>query len=190
MIAPAAITLGVLAGGRATRLGGVDKAWVAVQGTSMLAGCLAQFHDPFRGVLVSARSADRRHRQLGVVPVADRRAGFPGPVAALEALAHACATPWLLTVPVDARDVPSDLPRRLAEAAGDIGACLVDADGLQPLLALWRRDALATAASSALDVGDAAARDLVDRLQLVRVDIGPQRLRNLNTFDAVQECRP
>ena len=190
MIAPAAITLGVLAGGRATRLGGRDKAWIAVQGTTMLEGCLAQFDDGFGGVLVSARTPDPRHAVLGVVPVFDRRGGFRGPVAALEALAHACTTPWLLTVPVDARDVPADLPRSLAVAAGEHGACVVDADGLQPLLALWRRDTLADAATAALDAGDAAARDLVERMALARVDLGPRRLRNLNTPDVVEEFRP
>jgi molybdenum cofactor guanylyltransferase len=185
VIAAGDVTLGVLAGGRASRFGGRDKAWLLDRGVPMLAGCLAMFPDPFAARLVAARAPDPRHAALGVVAVVDRREGFRGPVAALEALAQACTTRWLLTVPVDARDVPPALFARLA-AAGDRGAAIVDADGLQPLLALWPARPLAAAATAALDAGDTAARDLVVALALASVPIAPLRLRNLNAPDCLQ----
>jgi len=184
VIAPAAMTLGVLAGGQAKRFGGVDKAWIVADGQPLLAGCLAQFPQTFAARLVAARSLDARHDELGVRAVLDRRDGFRGPVAGLEALALACRTEWLLTVPVDARDLPDDLVEQLAGAAfvaGGAGACVVDADGLQPLLALWRAERLGAAASAALERGDAAARDLVADLSLAPVELSTRRLRNLNT---------
>ena len=185
MIAPAAITLGVLAGGRGARFGGADKAWLDDHGEPSLARCLAQFAGPFAdgfaARLVSARAADPRHAALGVVPVFDRQPGFRGPVAALAALAQTCTTHWLFTVPVDLRDLPGAVPEALAAAAGSDGACLVDAGGLQPLIALWPANALAWAAEAALAGGDASARRLVDVLGLARVSIAPASLRNLNT---------
>jgi len=189
VIAPAAMTLGVLAGGQAKRFGGVDKAWIVADGQSLLAGCVAQFPQSFAARLVAARSLDARHDELGLRAVLDRRDGFRGPVAGLEALAFACRTEWLLTVPVDARDLPDDLVERLAGAAvaGGDGACVVDADGLQPLLALWRAERLGAVASAALERGDAGARDLVAALALAPVDVAPRRLRNLNTPASLQD---
>lgn len=187
MIAPTAITLGVLAGGQSKRFGGIDKAWIVADGQPLLAGCLAAFPHAFADRLVAARALDARHDALGVRAVLDRRDGFRGPVAGLEALALACRTEWLLTVPVDARGLPPDLVDRLVGAAGDNGACAVDADGLQPLLALWRAERLGAAASAALERGDAAARELVSELALARVDLSPLRLRNLNTPASVQD---
>lgn len=184
MIAPSAITLGVLAGGRGARFGGADKAWIDDGGRTSLARCLAQFTGPFAdgfaARLVSARGADDRHGAAGVFPVLDHVPGFRGPVAGLAALADACSTRYLLTVPVDLRDIPASLPEMLA-AAGDGGACTVDGDGLQPLLALWPAAPLAAAADAALAGGDASARALVAALGLARVGIAPLRLRNLNT---------
>ena len=192
MIAPAAITLGVLAGGAGARFGGADKAWIDDHGKPSLERCLAQFGQPFAARRVSARAPDARHATLGVEAVFDRGPGFRGPVAGVAALARACPTPWLLTVPVDVRGVPADLPRRLADAiaaAPDAaGACVVDADGLQPLLALWRALPLVVAADAALAAGDASARSLVDALRAVRVSIAPARLRNLNTPADLQEA--
>ena len=76
MIAPAAITLGVLAGGAGARFGGADTAWLDDPGEPSLARCLAQFDGPFANGfaarLVSARAADARHAALGVTPVLDR----------------------------------------------------------------------------------------------------------------------
>ena len=193
MIAPAAITLGVLAGGEGARFGGADKAWLDDGGRPAIERCLAQFPQVFAARRLSARAPDARHAALGLEAVFDREPGFRGPVAGLAALARACATPWLLTVPVDMRGIPEDLPRHLAAAADGApaagGACAVDAGGLQPLLALWRATALAEAADAALVAGDASARALVDALCLARVSIAPIRLRNLNTPADLPEAR-
>jgi len=190
VIAPAAITLGVLAGGQSKRFGGIDKSWLLADGETMLAGCLAQFPQPFAARLVSARALDPRHAELGVQPVLDVRGGFRGPVAGMEALARACRTEWLLTVPVDARGIPADLLDALALAGAEHGACVADAGGLQPLLALWRAELLAAAATAALEAGDAAARDLVATLGLARVDLAPRSLRNLNTPGSLRDAAP
>ena len=129
MIAPAAITLGVLAGGEGARFGGADKAWLDDGGRPAIERCLAQFPQVFAARRLSARAPDARHAALGLEAVFDREPGFRGPVAGLAALARACATPWLLTVPVDMRGIPEDLPRHLAAAADGApaagGACAV-----------------------------------------------------------------
>ncbi len=187
MIPLQAITLGVLAGGRASRMGGADKAWLDAGGRSLLETCLDGFPPGFAARLVSARTADGRHDQLGVQAVLDLRPGFAGPVAGLEALAGACRSPWLLTVPVDAVVLPPVILDRLRDAAGIRGACVHDRDGLQPLVALWPAAALRDAARFSLDSGKAAAHDLVAKLGLAPVDIGPLRLRNLNTPESLRE---
>jgi molybdopterin-guanine dinucleotide biosynthesis protein A len=95
----------------------------------------------------------------------------------------------LLTVPVDLLGVPAPTIDALRAAAGaGNGSYVRSADGPQPLLALWRSDRLAAAASAALDDGDAAARNLVAALGLASVDIAPTCLRNLNTPDDLREA--
>lgn len=187
MIPRTAITLGVLAGGRGQRLGGRDKAWVLHHGKTLLQHTLSAFPGGYAERLVSAREADPRFAKLGLRPVFDARAGFPGPLAALEALSAACTTPWLLTVPVDVQRIPDDLADALRGAVARDGVVVKDATGLQPLIGLWRTTALHEAVRTLLDAGESAAHRVVSRLDLARMDISPRLLANLNTPEDLQD---
>lgn len=181
MIPADAVALGLLAGGRGERVGGRDKAWIERDGQPQLALALASLDGPFAARLVSARSADARHEALGLHAVFDQRPGFAGPLAGLEALAAACPTPWLLSLPVDVAGLPRDLLAQLWRVRGEAGAVVCDAGGLQPLVALWHVPTLAEAARKALDAGQGAAHALVATLRLPRLDLSPRRLANFNT---------
>lgn len=181
MIPRTAITLGILAGGRGQRLGGRDKAWVRYRQRSLIENLLRAVPGEFAERMVSARAPDPRFGSLGLRAVFDRREDFAGPLAGLEALARACTTPWLLSIPVDVDGLPPDLVEQLAGATGPDGVVMHDADGLQPLLGLWRTQALADSTTALLDAGEAAARRLVERLRVAQLDIAPRRLLNLNT---------
>jgi molybdopterin-guanine dinucleotide biosynthesis protein A len=187
---PGGITLGILAGGRATRLHGADKAGLRYDGCGLLERTLAALHSPGDAAcLLSHRDPvgfdDPTACAHGLQLVADLRAGQPGPLAGLEALLAAARTPWLLTAPVDLRDIPVDLGDRLracASASSQPHAAVVaDADGLQPLVALWPVASSLAAVRAALDAGRLAVRALFDGLPHQRVDIAPHRLGNLNT---------
>src|SRR5690606_16823716 len=92
-VSEAATTLGLLAGGRATRLGGLDKAWLQRGGIPQVVRLAGRVRDEVDAVLVSANRDPGRYREHGFVPVADRHPGL-GPLAGLDALAAACTTPW------------------------------------------------------------------------------------------------
>ena len=98
---PGELTLGILAGGLATRLGGRDKAWLERDGLPQVQRWQRRFANEVSAVLVSANRDFGRYASCGLHAVPDRQDAGAGPVAGLEALALACATPWLLTLPVD-----------------------------------------------------------------------------------------
>jgi molybdopterin-guanine dinucleotide biosynthesis protein A len=175
------ITLGILAGGRALRLDGADKALLEIEGEPLLARTLRAFPEEFAERLLSYNRDGDSVSAFGLRVVADARAGFPGPLAALEALSIACRTPWLLTVPVDCRNIPPTLAGELANAVSGDGVVVRDADGVQPLLGLWRVEALRTAIAAAFDAGELVVHRLISRLDLQIHDISPRRLGNLNT---------
>src|SRR5690606_21523699 len=149
---PGEATLGILAGGRATRLGGRDKAWLQRGGVPQVLRIARRFAGECGSVLVSANRDLPRYAAHDLDAVADRISDA-GPLGGLDALAAACATPWLFTVPVDIVDANDCLLRTLAQAGGD-GAVAEDDDGLQPLVALYRVAALREAAAAAIALGD------------------------------------
>jgi molybdopterin-guanine dinucleotide biosynthesis protein A len=171
-------TLGILAGGRATRLGGRDKAWLERDGTPLVLALAQRLAPGVDAVLVSANRGAARLALHGLRAVPDRIGGI-GPVGGLEALAAACATPWLLTVPVDLVSTPDGLLRAL-QAAGAAGAWARDDDGPQPLVALWPVARLQAALAPALASGDHAVHGLQARLGMAPVRFEGIRFGNLN----------
>ena len=176
------ITLGILAGGRATRLGGRDKAWLERDGIAQVVRLARRFGAETGALLVSANRELPRYALAGINAVPDRIQDA-GPLGGLDALAAACDTPWLLTVPVDLVDTNDCLLRSLVSAAAATGARAQDESGLQPLVALWRVDALRDAAAAALRDGSLAVQALQLRLDMALVHFAGVRFGNLNTPD-------
>lgn len=181
-LSPTDLTLGILAGGRATRLGGIDKAWLERDGVAQVIRWQRRFANEASALLVSANRDLRRYADAGLQAVPDRTTRDIGPLAGLDALAAACTTRWLLTLPVDLVGVNECLLPTLASAAGETGAHAVDDDGPQPLVALWRVDALRDAMPQAL-TGDGAVHALQRTLRMVAVRLQGVRFGNLNTPD-------
>lgn len=174
------VTLGILAGGRATRLGGIDKAWLERDGVPQVLRIAKHFALAVREVLVSANHDSTRYAGLGLRVIHDRHADA-GPLGGLDALAQACNTEWLLTIPVDVVGVNECLLPSLQAATVKNGAFAEDDDGPQPLVALWRVDALRDAAAAAIGTRDLAVHALQARLGMGCVRFPGVRFGNLNT---------
>jgi molybdopterin-guanine dinucleotide biosynthesis protein A len=174
------VTLGILAGGRASRLGGLDKAWLQRDGIAQVVRLARRFEHEVERVLVSANRDPQRYQEHGLSIVADT-VSDAGPIGGLDALARSCTTPWLLTLPVDVIGVNECLLRTLAAEAGTNGSFAVDEDGPQPLVALWRVDALRQCVAAATSRHEFAIHDLQDSLGLRQVRFAGVRFGNLNT---------
>lgn len=185
MRVPGGVTLGLLAGGRATRLGGIDKAWLLRDDMSQVQRWQLRFGHEVDAILASSNGDSGPYAALDIPVVADR-VGDAGPVAGLDALANACETHWLLTLPVDLVGVNECLLPSLLSAAGDTGSFARDDDGPQPLVALWRTDRLRAAAGAALQAGALAVHALQARIGMHEVRFDGVRYGNLNTPEDLQ----
>lgn len=173
-------TLGILAGGAATRLAGRDKAWLERGGLPQVLRWQRRFEGRVDAFLVSANAGPERYRAHGIAVVPDAVRGA-GPIAGLAALAGACTTRWLLTLPVDLVDCNDCLLPSLRSGAGAVGAWAEDDDGPQPLVALWHVATLRDAARRALRDGAYSVRDLQARYGMRGVRLVGVRFGNLNT---------
>lgn len=175
------VTLGILAGGRATRLGGVDKAWLLRDGVPQVLRWQCRFAAEVSTTLVSANRALARYAQVGLDAVADRADGDIGPLAGLDALLARCATPWLLTLPVDLVGVNECLLPTLRAEAGEAGAFAIDEDGLQPLVALWNVARARAPIADALQRASHSVQAVQQALGMRGVRFAGVRFGNLNT---------
>jgi len=176
------VTIGIVAGGRASRLGGRDKAWLERDGVPQILRWQRRLAGQGGAFLVSANRDLPRYGAHGLTAVPDRIADA-GPLSGVDALAHATTTSWLLTLPVDLIDINDCLLRTLVHHAGLTGAYAYDADGAQPLVALWPVAALREAAAAALAAGRYAVHALQQTLEMRGVRFDGVRFGNLNTPD-------
>jgi len=176
------LTVGLLAGGRATRLGGLDKAWLLRDGVAQVERLRGHFVPHAARVLVSANRDLSRYAGTGIDAIPDRHPDT-GPLSGLDALAAETSTSWLFTLPVDALHVDASVLARLIDTARDTGASAEDDDGPQPLVALWPVAALRAVAADALTGADFSVRGLQRALGMQTVRFVRVRFGNLNTPD-------
>src|SRR5438067_13477822 len=96
----------ILAGGRGTRMGHVDKGLQAFRGKPMAAHVLERLAPQVAAVAINANQNLATYADFGVPVWVDETTGFAGPLAGLEAGLRHCATDYLLTAPCDSPFLP------------------------------------------------------------------------------------
>jgi molybdenum cofactor guanylyltransferase len=180
----APITAIILAGGRATRMGGTDKGLVELAGRPMIAHVLAVLAPQVEAVLINANRNQARYAEFGHPVIADLDDGFLGPLAGLAAGLQAATTPLVLTAPCDCPLLPADLVARLRAAlvAADAEIAVpFDGERLQPVFALVRRE-LAGSLAAYLAGGDRKIDRWFAQHRLAQADFSdrPETFVNVN----------
>jgi molybdopterin-guanine dinucleotide biosynthesis protein A len=154
----------VLAGGRGSRLGEVDKAALTIGGRPALDRILSSLPDGVPVVVVGPQRPTRRP-----VTFRQEQPRFGGPVAGIDAGLVAVGTPVTVLMAVDMPWAGELVQRLITEFAGREAPALVpvDASGFrQPLCAVVRTDALRAALALIDNPRGASMRDLMSRLDV------------------------
>jgi molybdopterin-guanine dinucleotide biosynthesis protein A len=166
----------VLAGGRARRLGGLDKATVEVAGRTLLDHALAAVRGASPIVVVGPR------RDVGGVLWTREDPPGGGPVAGLAAGLALVDVEFVAVLAVDQPGVTASTVDRLRNAVGEHGAVLVDAEGrLQWLIGVWRVAALRAALPA--DPEGASLRSVLGPLAPAAVSALPGEAQDVDTPD-------
>lgn len=181
----------VLAGGRSSRMGGVDKLELVVDGCTLLAHALAAVADARRVVVVGPCTT------VGVpagVIRTQEDPPFSGPAAAMGA--------GLVALGEDAADhvvvVVADVPRvgevvdalllALADHPERDGVVTRSSDGRrQPLLAAHRTGSLRAALAAHEPLADLSATRVVSGLDLLDVDLAAEVVADIDTPDDLRD---
>ena len=113
------ITGMVLAGGRGSRMGGVDKGLQAFRGMPLALNALFRLQTQVGETMINANRNLSAYESMGVPVWPDALPDYPGPLAGFLAGLERCETPFLVVVPCDTPLFPEDLVERLGEAFAD-----------------------------------------------------------------------
>jgi len=147
------VTALILAGGRGSRMGGIDKGLQNFRGLPLALQTLMRLQlqsEAPQEVLINANRNLAAYESLGAAVWPDTLDGFAGPLAGFLTGLERCETPLLLTVPCDTPLFPLDLLERLHRALVEQDADLAMAaareeDGQlrpQPVFCLLRMELL------------------------------------------------
>ena len=131
----------ILAGGRATRMGGGDKALLRLGDSDVLGHVVARLEPQVAGLALNANGDPTRFESRGLPVIADSLPDHPGPLAGVLAgldWAAAQGVPHIVTAAADTPFLPCDLVPQLLLAAGPKGVALAASpSGRQPTFGLW-----------------------------------------------------
>lgn len=189
----------ILAGGRGSRMGGVDKGLQLFNGTHLVENALALLKPQVGAMLINANRNLDTYKSMGVPVLADDLADFAGPLAGFLVGLAQCKTPYLMTVPCDTPCFPTDLVVRLAQALllqnADIAmASSPDDTGKlchQPVFCLIKRELLpslqAFTADGGRKIGAWAAQHQLVRVPFNLAHDDPKAFYNANTLVDLQQ---
>jgi molybdopterin-guanine dinucleotide biosynthesis protein A len=116
LVKPDMITGLVLAGGRGSRMGNVDKGLQTFRGVPMLSHVLHRLAPQVGKLIINANRNLPYYLKFGLPVWPDELSGFPGPLAGLQTGLLHCDTPYLVTAPCDSPFLPENLVARLSSA--------------------------------------------------------------------------
>jgi molybdopterin-guanine dinucleotide biosynthesis protein A len=161
MISAEQMTGLILAGGRAQRMGGIDKGLIPFHQKPLIEATITRLTPQVGPILINANRNITKYAVYGYPVIMDETPDFSGPLAGFLMGLKNCKTPYLLTTPCDSPLFPEDLGVKLAtelESAGlDLAyASSKESDGkvwAQPVFCLMRAN-LEDSLSSFLSKGD------------------------------------
>ena len=133
------ITGVILAGGQGSRMGGLDKGLLVLQGRPLVEHLLDALQPQVDAILISANRNQARYQQYQHPVISDELSGYQGPLAGFAAAMQHATTPYVLIVPCDAPVIAPDTTARLWQALQRESAELAvahDGERLQPVHAL------------------------------------------------------
>ncbi len=190
------ITALVLAGGRGSRMGSVDKGLQPFNGLPMVVHVLARLAPQVDAVIINANRSVDEYAAIGdsqggcrVIP--DAIDGFAGPLAGLQVGLLNATTPLVMTAPCDSPFLPLDLVARLFTALEKANADLAVAktfDQVHPVFCLVKRD-LEPHLRAFLETGQRKIDKWYASLNVVEVsfDDAASAFENINTLADLQK---
>lgn len=189
MNAKSQVTGVVLAGGKASRMGGQDKGLMLLDGKPLWQHVSDRLHPQVSSVVISANRNLNTYQESGLPVISDTLSDFPGPLAGMLSVMQQLPDEWFLFCPCDTPFIPVDLFTRLDIDRFQAPVVWVhDGNRDHPAVALAHRS-LASKISDYLIRGDRRVMVFMREVGGHSVDFSDIKsaFRNINTLEDLQK---
>ncbi len=139
------ITAIIISGGRASRMGGIDKGLISLNGKPLVKHVIERISPQVDEVLINANRELTQYKAFGLPVLKDENADFIGPLAGFSLGLHHAKHDLVLTVPCDVPLLPEDLVARLSIELTKHDADIVVAnseENAHPIISLCKKNIL------------------------------------------------
>ncbi|WP_233143416.1 molybdenum cofactor guanylyltransferase MobA [Aggregatibacter actinomycetemcomitans] len=181
----------ILAGGRATRMGGVDKGLQRLHGKPLFQWIYERLCSQVAQVSVNTNRNQADYAAAGLPVFADNMEGFQGPLSGILTALERSDTDFVLFVPCDSPFFPENLLEKLKSAVIFHGVSVAyahDGEREHPTFCLMARS-LKDKLAAYLASGERRMLHFMRQNGAVSVDFSEnkQAFANINTFDELQQ---
>jgi molybdopterin-guanine dinucleotide biosynthesis protein A len=179
----------VLAGGKASRMGGKDKGLMLLDGKPLWQHVSDRLYPQVSSVVISANRNLNTYQESGLPVISDTLSDFPGPLAGMLSVMQQLLDEWFLFCPCDTPFIPVDLFARLDIDRFQAPVVWVnDGDRDHPAVALAHRS-LASKISDYLIRGDRRVMVFMREVGGHSIDFSDIKsaFRNINTLEDLQK---
>lgn len=177
----------ILSGGRATRMGGVDKGLIQLQNKPLIAHVINRLQPQVDEIIINANREIAQYKTFDLAVLQDENPEFLGPLAGmLLGLKHS-KHDLVLSVPCDSPLLPLDLAARLLNGLvlTKSEVAVVSSDGsAHPVFCLMKKSVLPSLIAF-LDAGERKVSTWQKSQKYVEIDFSDssEAFTNLNTFE-------
>ena len=177
----------ILAGGRATRMNGVDKGLMLLRQKPLIAHVIARLKPQVDEIFINANREIEQYEAFGLHVLKDENEEFIGPLAGFSLGLQHAKHEYVLTVPCDSPLLPLDLVERLynnmAASRADIAVASSD-ENSHPVFCLMKKSVLPSLLAY-IESGERKVSTWQKSLQYIEVDFSDcdDAFTNLNTFE-------
>jgi molybdenum cofactor guanylyltransferase len=177
----------ILAGGLATRMGGVDKGLMLLQNKPLIAHVIERLKPQVDEMIINANREIEQYQTFGLPVFQDEIPDFIGPLAGFSLGLQHAKHDFLLTAPCDSPLLPLDLASRLMQALlkSDAQIAVATSEGdAHPVFCLCKKEVLPSLQAFIVQGGRKVSA-WQKSLKYIEVDFTDcsEAFVNLNTFE-------
>ena len=113
------ITVGILAGGKATRMNNEDKGLVFVNGVPLIENLLNKLSFHSKNIIINANRNIDKYKNYGYPVIRDSLEDFQGPLSGIFSMLEVIKTDYLFTLPCDCPNFDWDVIQKIIEQYDD-----------------------------------------------------------------------
>ena len=186
-----AVSCVVLAGGRAMRMGGMDKGLISLQNKPLIQHVISRLRPQVDEILINANREIAQYKTFDLKVLQDENQDFAGPLAGILLVLKHAKHELALSVPCDSPLLPLDLVARLyngmLESHADIAVASSDGN-VHPVFCLMKKSVLPSLVDF-LDAGERKVSAWQKSQAYCEVDFSDcnNAFVNLNTLEELRE---